>query len=150
MDSRARRTTIIAASVAPLLLLAGCATGPTDADRAGWQEWFQGISAAAGGTSAAGMLSTSDDPAEGVTADFAAPGHYTSVELRCIGADRAQFSLTYRTASGETSVTQEIVCHGGAPLTPIAIPTGAQDLVSFTARASSPDGAGAWVAIPQH
>jgi hypothetical protein len=64
------------------------------------------------------------------------------VELRCIGAARAEFALTYVAGSSTVGTQQDIVCQNGALRTPIAIPTAMQNLTSFTVSATSSDGEG--------
>jgi hypothetical protein len=68
------------------------------------------------------------------------------VELRCIGAARAEFALTYVAGSSTVGTQQDIVCQNGALRTPIAIPTAMQNLTSFTVSATSSDGEGVWTA----
>lgn len=156
------RAVLVLASAAALALLSGCAplAGPTDEDRAAWQEWFQTSTDASDGNTAGAMFSSADsdagagadssgDATVGVRLDFASPQTFSAVELRCIGADRGHFTLTYTGTGGSTTLTQDIVCHGGGLRTPIAIPTASQTLTAFTADASSSGGEGYWVAILQ-
>ncbi|WP_336631544.1 MULTISPECIES: hypothetical protein [unclassified Microbacterium] len=144
-----RRTAgIAAAAVLTATLLAGCASGPTDEDRAGWDDWARQLTGANGmGVSGRMAVEVGDD--DGVRMDLASPTATDAVELRCIGADRARFTLHYEGTGGEASATQDIVCHNGDPRTPIAIPTSVGSLSALTAVATSPDGEGVWVVLPQ-
>ncbi len=144
MTARRRRLTLVAAA-ASALMLAGCSSGPSGEDRAAWSAWSDSVIAAAPGATGGGMLAAVDGE-PGVTLRFPSPTAFRAVELRCIGADRAQFALTY-TAGGQTLTTsQDIVCQKGALRTPIAIPTAVQSLTAFTVSATSPDGHGMWTA----
>lgn len=138
----------VGAAVLAVTLLAGCATGPSDEDRASWDEWARGLTGA-GGSSIGGRMTAEPADGEGTRLDFAAPTAVRAVELRCIGSDRARFTLHYEGTAGQASATQDIVCHGGDPRTPIAVPTSVGSLSALTATATSPDGEGAWVVIPQ-
>lgn len=152
-----------AALLAPLLLvglLSGCASlsQPTEDDRAAWETWYRagmdaGDGSAVGGrfaNTAAGEASdASGSAADRAQVDLDSARTFRSVELRCIGSDRASFTLTYTGSAGSTSTTQELVCHDGAALTPIAVPTALQSLTSFAATATSPDGEGFWTATLQ-
>ena len=146
--SRAR-VALTLATVVSVALLGGCASeGPTDAQRHSWSDWANEIVEASGG--GVGAVMSPDASGEGVRQDFASPQKLTSVELRCIGADRATFTLHYTSADGSvTTLTQDIVCQDGAYRTPIAVPTAVGELSAFAATATSPDGEGYWLAIPQ-
>ena len=136
------------AVLAGATVLSGCTalTGPTDEERTAWRVWFDDTMNAGGENATGAPFSASADAAP---VDVAPPRAYRAVELRCDGTDRATFTLTY-TGTGEvTTVTQEIVCHQGGTLTPIAIPTAVGDLTRFEASAASPDGEGYWVAALQ-
>jgi len=91
----------------------------------------------------------SDASAPGVSFDPATPTTYSAVELRCKGTDSARFTLRYTGTDDEITATQDIVCHDGGLLTPIAVPTSLGALTAFEASATSPDGEGYWVAILQ-
>lgn len=93
---------------------------------------------------------STDAASKGIRQDFPSPTPFSAVELRCKGTDRASFTLSYTGALSSVTTTQEIVCHDGGLLTPIAIPTAVGDLTAFAADATSPNGEGYWVAIPQH
>jgi hypothetical protein len=135
-----RSRSVIALIAVPLLVLgvaslSGCGTsGPDDADRAAWQTWADGLLDGRDGVSGMMVADASD---AGIRMDFPSPQPVTAVELRCIGADDA------------VTATQDIVCHDGGLLTPIAVPTSLGALTAFEASATSPDGEGYWVAIPQ-
>jgi len=144
----ARLGTSVALSAAALVLLAACASSaPSDQERAAWAQWGSDA-IAANGVGVGGVFAT-DASSEGVTETYPSPQALHAVELRCIGTDRAQFTLSYTGTGESTTVTQDIVCHDGGLLTPIAIPTAVGELTAFTADATSPDGEGYWVALPQ-
>ncbi len=82
----------------------------------------------------------------GVTVKLPTVTAFRAIELRCIGADRAEFAITYVAGSSTVGVQQDIVCQKGALRTPIAIPTAMQNLISFTVSATSSDGTGMWTA----
>jgi len=133
------------AAAASVVALAGCGSGPSDADRAAWAQWSDAVVASTPGNAAAGQL-TAVEGGVGVTIDFPSATTFRAIELRCIGADRAQFALAY-TAGGETLTTsQDIVCQKGALRTPIAIPSAVKSLTSVTVSATSPEGTGMWTA----
>lgn len=142
----ARSRPIRAAGAACLvaLVLAGCSTGPSDADRAAWSAWSTSIVSAASDTAASGPITAA--AAGGVTLQFSPATAFRAVELRCIGAARAEFALSYVAGSSTVGTQQDIVCQGGALRTPIAIPTAMQNLTSFTVTATSSDGEGVWTA----
>ena len=146
MTRRRAVAALIAASALAMGVLSGCSTGPTDQDRADWVAWGDALIADGGGM---GGPVASDAADEGIRLEFASPERFTAVELRCIGTDRAQFTLRYTGTADSQTLTQEVVCHDGGLLTPIAIPTTVGDLTAFAATATSPDGEGYWVAIPQ-
>ena len=146
-----RRSPSVVASAAVLagaLALSGCAAlaGPSDDERAAWRAWFDETMDAGGDTATGAAFSAS---ADATPVDVAPPRAYRAVELRCDGSDRATFTLSYTGTGAVTTVTQEIVCHQGGALTPIAIPTAVGDLKRFEASATSPDGEGYWVAALQ-
>ncbi|WP_157553752.1 hypothetical protein [Microbacterium hominis] len=148
MTARRRRVALVAAAASAVVLV-GCSAGPSDADRAAWSAWSESVIGSAPDTAVGGMLAAVEGgPA--ATLDFAEPSPFRAVELRCIGADRAQFALVY-TAGGQTlSTTQDIVCQQGALRTPIAIPTAVQNLTAVSVSATSPEGTGMWTAQVQH
>ena len=80
------------------------------------------------------------------TVSFAAPTAFQSLELRCIGTDRAEFSLTFVAEGSTIDSRQDIVCQGGASRTAIAVPIAVRDLVSLLVSATSADGEGVWTA----
>lgn len=135
-----------AAGAASLLVVAlvGCSAGPSDADRAAWSAWATSIVGTTADTAASAPITAS--ASRGVTLEFPTATAFRSVELRCIGASRAEFALTYVAGSATVSTQQDIVCQEGALRTPIAIPTAMQDLTSFTVSATSSDGEGIWTA----
>jgi len=140
-----RRRLAVIAAAASVVVLAGCSSGPSDADRAAWTQWADAVISATPDTAGTGQL-TAVEGGVGVTLDFAAATTFRAIELRCIGADRAQFALTY-TAGGQTlSTSQDIVCQKGALRTPIAIPSTMKSLTRVTVSATSPDGTGMWTA----
>jgi len=144
MTLRRRRLALVVAA-ASALVLTGCSSGPSDEERAAWTAWSDAIIASTPGPAAGGMLAAVDG-GPGSTLDFPTPTAFRAIELRCIGADRAQFALTY-TGEGQTLTTsQDIVCQKGALRTPIAIPTAVQALTALTVSATSPDGSGMWTA----
>lgn len=138
---------LICTGVLAVGLLAGCAAPVPAQDTAALSDWGELIIDASGG-GMGGMMST-DASAEGIRMDFPTPTAFASVELRCKGADRASFTLRYTGTESSVTTTQEIVCHDGGLLTPIAIPTAVGELTAFAANATSPDGEGYWIAIPQ-
>ncbi|MBN9178738.1 MAG: hypothetical protein J0I43_15405 [Microbacterium sp.] len=143
-------TTALATTALAALLIAlgGCAAlaGPTAEDRAAWRAWFEQAMEAGGGIATGAAFSAPDDA---TPVDVSPAQPYRAVELRCDGTDRATFTLTYTGTGEATTVTQEIVCHQGGALTPIAIPIAVGDLTRFAASATSPDGEGYWVAALQ-
>lgn len=145
------RTRLAAATVTSAILLAGLLTacGPEQPaeDNAALAAWADEVIASGDGM--AGTMSA-DASAEGIRLNFPAPTAFTSVELRCKGTDRAAFTVRYTGADGAvTQISQDIVCSGGAYRTPIAVPTAVGELTAIAANATSPDGQGYWVAIPQ-
>lgn len=147
--SRPRRVVaLLALSGAIAAALTACTGGPTEQDRAEWSEWAAQVVAAAPAAALSGQMGGSDG-APPSQADLATPARFGSVELRCIGADRAAFTLSYTGTAGSLTTTQDIVCHGGERLTPVAVPTDLGELTAFGATASSPDGEGSWVAALQ-
>ncbi|HYP73440.1 MAG TPA: hypothetical protein VEP72_05070 [Microbacterium sp.] len=124
--------------------LASCASGPTDADRAAWDDWASTIVDASDGAALSGSFEGAWD-AEPVTLDLATPEAFGSVELRCIGTERASFTVSY-VGEGTSDAEQDIVCQDGAPRTPIAIPTGVGVLTSMSVHATSSNGLGTWTA----
>ena len=134
-------------AVAALTACSPAAGASSDEERAALSAWGDDLIAAAGG-GVGGEMSV-DASASEVGQDFPSPTDFTSVQLRCKGTDRAQFTLRYTGSWGTQVLTQELVCHDGGLLTPIAIPIDAQQLTRFAASATSPDGQGYWVAIPQ-
>lgn len=145
----AQRLVAALAVAGAVALLAGCAPlgGPSDDDRATWAQWYD--EAAGAGDSVGGTFEGADADDDGTRIAFESPETYRSVELRCIGSDRATFTLTYTGTAGTSTLAQEIVCHDGGLLTPIAIPTELQELTAFEASAASSDGVGYWVATLQ-
>lgn len=143
-----RRAAVIAGVLLALSLSACATTGPTEADRSSWSGWFTEVTNAGSGNSVGAQL-TDTDGGSAVRMDFDAPTTFTSVELRCIGSDRAAFTLTYTGADETISLTQDIVCHDGEPLTPIALPSSVGALTAFAATATSSDAEGYWVATLQ-
>lgn len=143
-------TIVLVVATAALTACAPPGGGAPDAqEQAALKAWADGVVTAAGaGVGVSGSMST-DDAAAPARQSFAAPTAFTSVQLRCKGTDRAQFALEYTGAWGTQTLHQEVVCHDGGLLTPIAIPTDVQALTGFAASATSPDGRGYWVAIPQ-
>lgn len=145
-----RRPLAVTASATLLVaLLTACAGGPTEADRSAWSGWFTEITSAASGDTVGAQLTGVDSGGGATRIDFATPTPYRSVELRCIGSDRAAFTLTYTGADDSVTLTQDIVCHGGEPLTPIALPTSVGPLTAFAAAATSAEAEGYWVATLQ-
>lgn len=142
-----RRLAVAATAASALALLTGCSTGPSDADRAAWSAWSASVIGANPGAAASGMLAASEGPGTSVTLSTGTT--YRAVELRCIGADRVAFALTYTAGSSTVSTQQDIVCQQGALRTPIAIPTAMHNLTSFTVSATSSDGEGMWTAQVQ-
>ncbi|GAA4060425.1 hypothetical protein GCM10023065_08060 [Microbacterium laevaniformans] len=142
----ARSRPILATGAACLLALtlAGCSTGPSDADRAAWTAWSTAIVGTTPNTAASAPITAS--AARGVTLEFSPATAFRAVELRCIGAARAEFALIYVAGSSTVGTQQDIVCQNGALRTPIAIPTAMQKLTSFTVSATSSDGEGVWTA----
>ncbi|EXJ53178.1 MULTISPECIES: hypothetical protein [unclassified Microbacterium] len=142
----ARSRPILATGAACLLALtlAGCSTGPSDADRAAWTAWSTAIVGTTPNTAASAPITAS--AARGITLEFSPATAFRAVELRCIGAARAEFALTYVAGSSTVGTQQDIVCQNGALRTPIAIPTAMQNLTSFTVSATSSDGEGVWTA----
>ncbi|WP_298743375.1 hypothetical protein [uncultured Microbacterium sp.] len=143
-----RRLVAVAAGTLLALGLAGCTGGPTEADRSAWSGWFTEVSSAGSGNSVGGQV-TDSSAASATRIDFAEPATFTSVELRCIGSDRAAFTLTYTGADTTLTLSQDIVCHGGEPLTPIAVPAQVGALTAFAAAATSAQAEGYWVATLQ-
>lgn len=128
--------------------LAACTPGPTAAEeQATWDAWSATLLEDAGDAGAGGVFAA--DESSSVRLELGGDATYRAVELRCIGTDRASFTLEYVAGGDTITSTQEIVCHGGDPRTPIAIPTAVRELDTFTARATSPDGRGRWVALLQ-
>lgn len=144
MRAQTGSAALIAAAV---IGLAGCAGSPASSEeQSGAAEWGAGILDASDG-GVGGVMGQDADG--GVRMDFPSPEAFGAVELRCKGTDRAQFTLRYTGTGSSLETTQDIVCHDGGLLTPIAIPTDVGDLTAFEATATSPDGVGYWVAIPQ-
>lgn len=140
------------AAVASVLLLGslagltGCGTtGPSDADRASWQSWAAAIVDSDPDATVSGGFDANADPAS-ATVDFNTPTAFQALELRCIGTDRAEFSLAFVAEDATFDSRQDIVCQGGATRTAIAVPIAVRDLVSLTVTATSADGEGVWTA----
>ncbi len=151
---RPARTRLVAAPLvaAGLLaaLLTACAPAQPAEDDSALSAWADEVIAAGGGSDGMAGTMSEDASTEGIRQDFAAPTALTSVELRCRGTDRAAFTLRYTGTDGAvTQITQDIVCADGAYRTPIAVPTAVGELAAIAANATSPDGQGYWVAIPQ-
>jgi len=140
----ARRALGLTIAVVVTSALASCSAGPSDADRATWDDWAATIVDASDGTAISGSFEGAWD-AEPATLDLGTPTAYGSVELRCIGTDRASFTVSY-VGEGTANAKQDIVCQDGAPRTPIAIPTGVGALSSLSVHATSADGLGTWTA----
>lgn len=129
--------------------LAACTPGPTAAEeQATWDAWSTSLLEDAGDAGIGGAFGAAGSDTTS-TLNLGGGVTYRAVELRCIGTDRASFTLEYVAGGDTVTSTQEIVCHGGDPRTPIAIPTAVRELDTFTARATSPDGRGRWVALLQ-
>lgn len=143
-SARSRRTLAIGAASLLALALAGCSAGPSDADRSVWNAWATSIVGTTADTAASASITAT--ASHGVTLEFSSASAFRAVELRCIGASRAQFALTYVAGSSTVGTQQDIVCQDGALRTPIAIPTAMQKLTSFTVSATSSDGEGVWTA----
>lgn len=147
MDRMLRTTAAMTATLVVAVAMSGCTTGPSPEERDAWAQWSDGLLSAdtpgLGGAMAG-------DAAEGLSQlALPSPEVYRAVELRCIGTDGAEFTLSYTGADDSVTTTQEIVCHDGGLLTPIAIPTAVGALEAFGATATSPDGEGEWVALLQ-
>ena len=142
------RRLAVAAGALLALGLTACAGGATEADRSAWSGWFTEVSSAGSGNSVGAQL-TDSSAASATRIDFADPTTFTSVELRCIGSDRATFTLTYTGEDTTLTLSQDIVCHGGDLLTPIAVPPQVGPLTAFAAAASSAEAEGYWVATLQ-
>lgn len=143
-SARSRRILAIGAASLLALALAGCSAGPSDADRSAWNAWATSIVGTTADTAASASITAT--ASRGVTLEFSSASAFRAVELRCIGASRAQFALTYVAGSSTVGTQQDIVCQDGALRTPIAIPTAMQKLTSFTVSATSSDGEGVWTA----
>lgn len=128
--------------------LSACSStsAPTDEEKSALETWGDEVMAASGGGMSGEVSGAAASYNKGQA--FPTPTTYTSIELRCKGTDRVQFSLTYTGDWGSQTVTQEIVCHDGAPLTPIAIPFGARELTELFVSATSPDDRGYGVVVP--
>ena len=145
----ARRSARAGAALASVLLigtLAGCGTsGPSDADRASWQSWAADIVASAPDAAVSGGFAGTDDQPP-TSLDFAEPTAFGSLELRCIGTDRAEFSLHFVADGATIDSRQDIVCQRGASRTAIAVPIAVRELTLLSVSATSADGEGAWTA----
>jgi len=147
--NRMRRLAVALAAVSvAAFALTACSTGPTDEERAAWSGWSEDLVAQSADGGLGGMMVDASDDALS-SMDFSEPTTFRAVELRCIGTDRGHFDLRYVGTGGTVETSQDIVCHDGEPLTPIAIPTSVGALTTFEAAASSPDGEGYWAALPQ-
>ena len=143
--SAAVRAGVAVASVLLVAGLAGCgASGRSDTDRTAWQTWASAIVDSAPDATVSGTVAGGDQAPE--TVSFAAPTAFQSLELRCIGTDRAEFSLTFVAEGSTIDSRQDIVCQGGASRTAIAVPIAVRDLVSLLVSATSADGEGVWTA----
>ena len=143
--STAVRAGVAVASVLLVAGLPGCgASGPSDTDRAAWQTWASAIVDSAPDATVSGTVAGGDQAPE--TVSFASPTAFQSLELRCIGTDRAEFSLTFVAEGSTIDSRQDIVCQGGASRTAIAVPIAVRDLVSLSVSATSADGEGVWTA----
>lgn len=141
---------VIAVPLIAVALLSGCAAssgGSPDEDRAALASWGDDLISASSGGMGGTMVADASGP--GTPFDLDTPTRYSAVELRCKGTDSARFTLRYTGTEDAVTATQDIVCHDGGMLTPIAIPTSLGELTAFEASVTSPDGEGYWVAIPQ-
>ncbi len=101
------RAGVAVASVLLVAGLAGCgASGPSDTDRTAWQTWASAIVDSAPDATVSGTVAGGDQAPE--TVSFASPTEFQSLELRCIGTDRAEFSLTF-VAEGQQDVKGDLV-----------------------------------------